>query len=41
MIAVPMERIFLLFQDYWNNNQGGLLAITGRKTAEKPITKRK
>lgn len=30
MIPVDMERFFLLFQDYWDNNQGGLSATTGR-----------
>lgn len=41
MIAVHMERIFPLFQGFQNNNQGGLSATTGRKTAEKLITERK
>lgn len=30
-----MESIFHLFQDYWNNNLGGQLATTARKTEEK------
>lgn len=30
-----MESIFLLFQDYWNNNVGGQSATTARKTEEK------
>lgn len=30
-----MESIFLLFQDYWNDNVGGQSATTARKTEEK------
>lgn len=31
LIALHMESILLLFQDYWNNNVGGQSATTARK----------
>lgn len=35
LIDLHTESIFLLFQDYWNNNLGGQSATTARKTEEK------